>query len=295
MRAGSSTIHKRVQSQFGPVAEQYTTSAGHADPGALARVVALAQPSPGDRALDVATGAGHTALALAPAVAAVVAYDLTPAMLEEASRNAEARGLSNVATMQGTAESLPFPDQSFEIVTVRIAPHHFADIHAAVREMARVLRPGGRLVVVDTTVPEDDALDQQINQVEALRDPSHVRNYRESEWRSMLAAAGLSVALCEVDMYRERGRRMEFDAWTARMRTPPAAVAQLEGIFRNASPELREVLDIEIIDGRIGFVLPQVTLVATKGTAEPCAPGGQGRRGNNDSETRRSGNGHHPV
>src|SRR5207247_8938825 len=156
------------------------------------------------------------------------------------------------------AESLPFPDESFEIVTVRIAPHHFADIHAAVRETARVLVPGGRLVAVDTTVPEDDELDRQINQIDALRDPSHVRNYRESEWRSMLAAAGLTVVACQVDMYREQGRSMDFGAWTARMRTLPAAVAQLESIFQNASPELREVLDIQIIDGRIAFVLPQV-------------------------------------
>jgi ubiquinone/menaquinone biosynthesis C-methylase UbiE len=270
-----SSIHKRVQSQFGPVAERYTTSAVHADPEALARVVELTQPAPGDRALDVATGAGHTALALAPAVASVVAYDLTPAMLEETARNAAARGITNIVTRQGAAEALPFPDESFEIVTVRTAPHHFADVQAAVREMARMLVPGGRLVVVDTTVPEDDALDRQINQIEALRDPSHVRNHRESEWRSMLAAAGLTVTACQVDMYREQGRPVDFDAWTARMRTPPEMVAQLEAIFRNASPALTEVLDIRIIDGRISFVLPQITLVAVK---PPMAAGSPGNR-----------------
>jgi hypothetical protein len=161
--------------------------------------------------------------------------------------------------------------------------------------MARVLRSGGRLVVVDTTVPEDDELDRQINQIESLRDPSHVRNYRESEWRQMLTAAGLTVSICQVEMYREKGRRMDFTTWTTRMRTPPTAVAQLEAMFRNASPAVREVLDIEIVDGRIAFVLPQVTLVAVKGPLEPGTPGGQDGSGNADPQSQRSGNGHNPV
>src|SRR5437016_4878028 len=116
----SQAIYDLVQSQFGPVADQYTTSHSHDNPVELARLVALAQPRPSDRVLDVATGAGHTALAFAPHVAEVIAYDLTAAMLDEVNRNASQRGLLNVRTLQGPAESLPFPDDSFEIVTVRI-------------------------------------------------------------------------------------------------------------------------------------------------------------------------------
>src|SRR6188472_2861081 len=114
-------IHEKVQRQFGPVAGQYTVSIGHSDQAALARVVALAVPTTTDRALDVATGAGHVALALAPHVAEVVAYDLTEAMLEETMRNAGGRGLRNVTPVQGAAEEMPFDDGQFDLVTVRIA------------------------------------------------------------------------------------------------------------------------------------------------------------------------------
>jgi ubiquinone/menaquinone biosynthesis C-methylase UbiE len=261
--AEAALIHEKVQSQFGPVAEQYTASIGHSDPEALARVVALAEPTATDRVLDVATGAGHLALALAPHVAEVVAYDLTAAMLDETMRNAGGRGLRNVTPVQGAAEDMPFEDGRFDLVTVRIAAHHFADIQAAVRETARVVRPGGRVIVIDTTVPEDDELDRAINEIESLRDPSHVRNYRPSEWRAMLAAAGLTVAFEERDEYTE-DRRMDFATWTGRMRTPPEAVAELEVRFRSATPALCRALDLAVEAGRIGFRLPLVTLLAIK-------------------------------
>jgi ubiquinone/menaquinone biosynthesis C-methylase UbiE len=261
--SSSSAIHEQVQSQFGPVAERYTTSSTHANPEDLARLVALAQPQPRDRVLDVATGAGHTALALAPYVAEVIAYDLIPAMLDEANRNAARRGLHNMSTLQGAAERLPFEAGSFEIVTVRIAPHHFADVRRAACEMSRVVKPGGRVVILDTTVPEDETLDAEINDIEKLRDPSHVRNYRPSEWRGMLEAAGLTVTVCETSMGTE-GDELEFEDWTARMRTPPAAVAELDRCFRTASLALRQALDIRLEAGSITFRLPRVTLVALK-------------------------------
>ena len=259
----SSAIHERVRSQFGPVADQYTISPTHANAEELSRLVALAQPRAADRVLDVATGAGHTALAFAPYVAEVVAYDLTAAMLEEVRRNAERRGLHNVTTLQGTAESLPLEAGSLEIVTVRIAPHHFADAQKAVHEMSRVVKTGGRVLVVDTTVPEDDRLDEEINAIEKWRDPSHVRNYRPSEWHAMLEAAGLAVTVCEVTL-GTRGDELDFENWTARMRTPPEAVAELERRFHSASLALQHALDIRIDNGRIAFRLPRVVLVGVK-------------------------------
>lgn len=259
----SSAIHEQVKSQFGPVAERYTTSRTHANPVELARLVRLAQPRPLDRVLDIAAGAGHAALALAPHVAEVVAYDLTDTMLDEVNRNSARRSLQNIVTMQGAAECLPFEEASFGIVTVRIAAHHFADIRKAVQEMSRVVKAGGRVVVVDTTVPEDERLDREINAIEALRDSSHVRNYRPSEWRSMLKAAGLTVIACETTMGTS-GDELEFESWTTRMRTPAAAVAELERRFRTASPALRQALEIQIQNERITFRLPRVTLVALK-------------------------------
>jgi ubiquinone/menaquinone biosynthesis C-methylase UbiE len=259
----SRVIHEKVKEQFGPVAEQYTRSRTHANAEELARLVALVGPAPGDRVLDVATGAGHTALAFAPHVAEVVAFDLTPAMLEEVARNAARLGLRNITTRLGTAEALPFADQSFEIVTVRIAAHHFAGIERAIAEMARVVKTGGRVLVADTTVPEDDRLDEEINAIEKLRDPSHRRNYRPSEWKAMLEAAGLGVTVSELSIGSE-GDELDFADWTARMRTPPAAVAELEQRFRQASPALRAALQIRVSGGKISFWLPRVTLLAVR-------------------------------
>jgi ubiquinone/menaquinone biosynthesis C-methylase UbiE len=262
--AESKILHERVQSQFGPAAAAYTTSPVHSDKDALRRVVELAQPQPSNAALDIATGAGHTALALAPHVASVVAYDLTEEMLAETRRNAAAQGLANVTTRQGIAEELVFGDATFDIVTVRHAPHHFADIRRAVREMARVAKPGARVVIVDSMSPEDASLDEQWNRIERLRDPSHVRNYRSSEWRAMLTDAGLEITFEQTGSASENGGPMDFFAWTTRMKTPRTAVDELAKMFRGASPALAGVLRIETPGDAILFRVPQITLAARK-------------------------------
>ena len=256
--------YARVRASFGPNAAKYTTSQGHADAGALAHLVARVAPRPTDEVLDIGTGAGHTALAFAPCVARVVALDPTPQMLEEVQRNAAARGLGNVSVRDGAAESLPFGAGSFDVVTCRLTTHHFADLPRAVGEMARVLRPGGRLVITDTMVPEDDDLDRQINEIEWLRDPSHVRNYRPSEWRALIDGARLSVIDLEVGHYYDEGRGMDFAAWTQRIGTTPENVAQLRHRFRTAAAPLVEALRIVLDGDGIRFALPRLTLIAVK-------------------------------
>jgi ubiquinone/menaquinone biosynthesis C-methylase UbiE len=262
--ASSARIHTRVAAQFGAAAAAYTTSLTHSDSAALDRVVELARPKVTDLALDIATGAGHTALALAPHVAQVVAYDLTAPMLAETARNAVARGFANVSTRLGAAESLPFPDAAFDIVTVRQAPHHFADVRAAVREMARVARSGARVIVVDSTAPEDDSLDRQWNHIEKLRDSSHVRNYKPGEWREFVASAGLKPFFEEFGAASEMGGPMDFAAWIRRINTPPDAAAEVERLLRTASPELAQALRIEVNDGALYFRVPQFTIAAIK-------------------------------
>ena len=257
-------MHQRVQEQFGATAAAYTTSAGHGDRSALAALVALAEPRATDTVLDIATGAGHTALAFAPHVREVIAYDLTGAMLAETARNAASRGLANVTTRQGPAEQLPFPDAAFDIVTVRLASHHFADNAAAVGEMARVAKAGGRVLVVDNYGPEDDALDAELQHIEKLRDPSHVRSYRLSVWRQFLATAGLTIQREVTDHYSESPRGMAFDDWVRRSKTPPAQVEELRRLFLGASARLRELLQIDAGGGNLHFRLPQVTFIARR-------------------------------
>lgn len=259
----SETTYELVKAAFGPNAHAYTTSQGHADADALAELVKLVGPQPSDTMLDVGTGAGHTAIAFAPYVWQVVAFDLTPQMLEEVERNAAAKGITNLSTEQGAAESLPFEPGTYDLVSCRLTTHHFADLPQALGEMARVLKPGGRLIIIDTTVPEDSELDRQINEIEILRDPSHVRNYPASEWQALVSQAGLSVTHVEAGYYNE-GYKMDFYQWTKRIGTSPENVARLEGVFRQATPPLVEALQIELHDGYIGFALPRITLIAVK-------------------------------
>jgi SAM-dependent methyltransferase len=255
--------YARVRASFGANAAAYTTSPGHADVELLARLVARFEPRSTDRMLDIGTGAGHTALAFAPHVARVVALDLTPEMLAEVRRNAAAGGITNVNVQHGAAEALPFANGCFDIVACRLTTHHFAALREAIREMARVLVHGGRLLIVDTTVPENDELDHQINMIELLRDPSHVRNYRPSEWCRLLEEAGLRVTNVQAG-YHDEGGGMDLTEWMARIGTAPENAAILRRLFRRASPALVDALRIEHHGDAIRFALPRITLFAVK-------------------------------
>ena len=161
-------------------------------------LAAVCAPQPRWQVLDAATGTGHTALSLAPAVRFVAGIDLTPEMLAEATKLRGMQGVDNVGFGQADVSHLPFPDRCFDLITCRRAAHHFPDSRGVLEEMSRVLRPGGTLVVDDRSVPEEDTVDRLMNEFDRLHDPSHVRQYRPSEWRSMLEGAGFEVRSTEV-------------------------------------------------------------------------------------------------
>ncbi len=250
---------RQVQSQFGAVAADYVTSKVHASGQDLAWLVEAAALTGIERVLDVATGGGHTAFALAPHALAVVALDLTRPMLEVAQAEANARQLSNITYLEGDAQALPCEDRSFDVVACRHAPHHFPNLQQAVREWARVLKPGGKLLLVDSTSPEEPDADALLHEIETLRDPSHVRNHRLSEWTTLLNEAGFTVHEA-----REWSLFLDIPAWTQRMRTPPESVATIEHLMRSASSATRERLSITEQDGVLGFVLPVALIMGVK-------------------------------
>lgn len=182
---------------FGERSKFYTESAVHKDPQVLARVIELAAPRPDWSALDVATGTGHTAHALAQYVAEITCIDITPHMLAEAGRLAHELGIVNLRFCLADAHALPFDDGVFNVVTCRRAAHHFSGIMQALLEMKRVMRAGGRLVIDDRSVPEDDFVNSCMNELDRLHDDSHVREYPPSEWRRLLESSGLTVDLVE--------------------------------------------------------------------------------------------------
>lgn len=242
-----STMHKeRVRAQFGGSAEAYITSPGHAAGDDLAALASRAAEiaAPGQAALDIATGGGHTALALAPLFARVIASDLTPRMLATAAGFIGGRGAGNVAYACADAERLPFAGGSFDLVSCRIAPHHFGDIPAFVREAARVLRRGGRFLLIDNITPEDPALDAFLHRAEILRDPTHHRSFTVSQWRDCFAAAGLAI---EGERIFEKTH--PFASWLSRARVPADQRALLDDHFRHAGPAARDAFRIAIDQG----------------------------------------------
>ena len=251
-----------VQQQFGRHAHAYATSHVHAKGASLKRVVELVQPQQDWQVLDIATGAGHTAFAFAPLVASVTATDITPEMLEVAAQGAAERSLANFHTESANASSLPFADASFNLVTCRIAAHHFPDIARFLQETARVLHPNGVFALVDNTVPDGSAGDI-INAFEKLRDPSHERCLSLTEWQHALAAAGFTVTVAEV-----APKAMEFDGWADRMGASPEIVAELRTILSTATKDVATLFNVREIPNQAGselwFDLQEAILVGIK-------------------------------
>jgi ubiquinone/menaquinone biosynthesis C-methylase UbiE len=232
------------QTVFAQRAAFYTTSAAHKDKAVLDRLVELARGKPTDRVLDVATGTGHTAFAFAPHVREVVATDVTPEMLAEGEQLKAERGIRNVEFRLADAYDLPFEDESFDLVTCRRAAHHFADIRRALREMRRVLRPGGRLVVDDRSVPEDDFVDATLNRLDWLHDHSHVRQYRPSEWQSMV-----QEAVCKIEIIEPYTKHRPLSAFTNGVE--PESVLEIERIVAGLDDAQRAALNVVEKDGEI--------------------------------------------
>jgi ubiquinone/menaquinone biosynthesis C-methylase UbiE len=251
---------------FGRMAERYRTSADHTDVEDLDLLFSGLELSAGDRVLDVATGGGHTAAALAGRVARVVASDLTPKMLSEARKLVAARGAGNIVFCAADAEALPFADGAFDRVTCRIAPHHFPDVRAALREMVRVTRGGGRIGIIDSIVPGEPALDAYLNGIEKVRDPSHVRSYRVEEWLEFLADAGLSL-VATGSLWKTHS----FPEWVARTGQPRAVQWEIEMMFLSAFPLAKETFRIRAEGGRILSYADEKAIFAAR-KPEPPAP-----------------------
>jgi SAM-dependent methyltransferase len=204
-------------------AQAFRESPTHREGPDLDLLVELCEPGKGVQALDVATGGGHVARRLRDEGCNVVTVDPAPGM----QPNVIAR-----------AEDLPFADGSFDVVTCRIAPHHFADVRKAVTEMARVSR---RLVVIEDNL----FVGEQAEEAERLRDPTHVRRYSEEDWKQMLTDAGLEVERSEVLV-----RHPDVDEWLARVETPP-----------QDAERVKELLADRIVDGTIN--LPTIVIRAS--------------------------------
>jgi ubiquinone/menaquinone biosynthesis C-methylase UbiE len=222
--------------QFGDTAANYLSSAVHATGADLDALTELTRQLGPRRALDLGCGAGHVAFALARAGAAdVVAYDFSDRMLAVVKREASARAHEGITIAQGPAEKLPFADTNFQLVVSRFSAHHWSSVPSALAEVARVLTPNGTLLIIDALAPESPLLDTTLQSLELLRDMSHVRNYRLSEWRAMLHES------CLVERnHRAWKLSLEFQSWVQRIATPPRRIQALHALIDDMPSEARD-------------------------------------------------------
>ncbi len=246
--------------QFDRQSDRYGKTHILADTRDVAAALGHLPVRPGATALDVATGGGHTALWLARQGWRVTAGDIAPRMLENARRLAADAGCG-IETRLFPAEAMPFGDAEFDLVTVRVAPHHFSSPLRFVAEAARVLRPGGRLLLIDGSLPDDDrATDAWLNQVEKWRDPSHVRLLARAEWEGLVAGCGLAIEQSRLDPMKQP----DLEWYFATAATAPQDRERVREAVRTAPDGVRAALRLGVEEGRIVWWWQRLTLLARK-------------------------------
>lgn len=201
MLSMDSAHRDRILDQFTRQAVPFSQARNIRNREALDRIVQIAEAGPDDTVLDVACGPGLLTCAFAHVTHHATGIDITPAMLDQARNAQKQQGLTNVTWELGDVLSLPWPDRHFSIVATRFSFHHLQDPRAALKEMQRVTKTGGRIVVADMAPSPDKA--DRLNQMERLRDPSHVRAMPVEELSGLFAAAGLLEP--RIDTYRLEG------------------------------------------------------------------------------------------
>jgi len=256
-------IQQVVRDQFARQSQRYGKShilADVADVEAALRHIPLASRA---RVLDVAAGAGHTGLYLAGLGHDVTLSDLAEPMLQRVAEAAAARGLT-VKLREHPAEALPYADGSFDLVTCRVAPHHFSAPEKFLSETRRVLAPGGWFLLIDGTVADDEPeAEAWLHQVEKLRDPSHQRFLAPRKWKELCAAAGLTVRWADVHVKRQPDLNWYFEAAGTSEENRRRVLKMIE----DAPSSARRVFKLESEGDKIVWQWPMLTLIAEKGAA----------------------------
>ena len=250
---------KAAQQQFSQQSEYYAGSQQHRAGEGLGIVRDFVSKSPGGILVDVGTGTGFTALGVSDLMTHVIATDISSGMLNEAERIFSEQARDNISIVYAEAESLPFESDTVDVVTSRQAAHHFHDLALAVREAARILKPGGIMVVTDPLAPESLGVDQWMNDVEVRRDYTHVKDRTMNEWLDLLGNAQLVP-----DNYAVTKVYLEFDDWVRRSATPQSEVETLRRDFIGAASDIVSAFNIDYQNNQITFHWDVVTIRSVK-------------------------------
>lgn len=256
-------IQKAAQAQFSKQSHHY--GAGHTlenidDVRDAAAQMSLPAKA---RVLDIAAAAGHTGLYFAELGHRVILADIAEPMLERTREAAARRGLT-VETRIHPAETMPYPDASFDLVTCRVAAHHFSSPKTFIAETARVLRPGGYFLLIDLTVNDDEPVAAAwIHEIEKLHDASHVRMLTPREWSALSEASGLTVLSVTTHPFKQPNLQWFFDAAA----TPPENRRKAAELIADAPEEARRLFKLTREEnGNVFWYWPRLALIAKKGT-----------------------------
>lgn len=252
-----SSHRSRILDQFTRQAVPFSQSPSVSNAEALNAVVRAAEAGPGDTSLDVACGPGLLVCAFARVVRFASGIDLTPAMLEQARKLQQEQGLANVSWQEGDVTALPYPDAHFSIVSSRFVFHHLENPLVVLKEMKRVCKPGGRVLVADMAPAPEKA--DALNAEERLRDPSHVRAMPEAELRGLYAQAGLPEP--RVSYYRVE---CELEDLLSRSFPKEGDADRIRKIFADSIATNALDLNTRREDGKIYYSFPVAVLVSRR-------------------------------
>ena len=260
------SIQKASRDQFERQSANYGKSHILANTEDVAAALADIGIPPGSRALDIATGGGHTAIYLAGRGFSVTASDISQAMLDSATRLATERGLA-METRLHEAEKFPYSDDFYDLVTCRVAAHHFSSRESFLAEVTRVLKPNGHFLLIDGSIPDGEPVAEEwIHELEQLRDPSHGRFLSPERWKDLCSHNQLRVVRCETTLFKQPDLNWYFD-------TAGTSVENRERVLElvHAAPEsARRVFRLREEGGKIVWWWTRLSLLAQKTRAANC-------------------------
>lgn len=255
----TSRIRRLNQERFSRTAEAFAASAALGKLSPLESLLRLAAPTSVDRLLDVACGPGRLLSMFRPHVRIAVGIDLTMEMLSIAQREHRKRGMGTIALVRGEAEQLPFRDHTFDLVTTTLAIHHYGNPRGVLEEMVRVCRPGGKIAVGDIVGSKDEAKRARQNEIERLRDPSHVEALSAAGLEALLTSTGLVIVGSEAGV---QGRDLE--EWCQVGGTAPRVSAQIREMLLESQPGDRAGMNPALVDRTLKFEHHWLNLVCQR-------------------------------